>query len=307
MGDGEKRTTRTANSFSPCQITGFFVIHDRSNNPLKVGSTGAGVNLRHGVTTSVRISRSRRPRTKIAFNGKPLFHPIVSQNVIREQLLRSKESLTVEVDHESPLPMGCGYGTSGAGALSLSLALNEALGGKLTRLESAQIAHRAEVVHKTGLGTVTSAFYGGLGIRTRPGAPGIARIAKLAPPSNLRVVSGTFGPMSTSSILSNVHLKEQINQCGGGLVAAISKNPNADTFLTLSRKFAECLGLFSPRLRTTLTKLERNRVVSSMMMIGESVFTIVQKERVIEVSALIKSLGMTPIVSRIASTGARIL
>ncbi len=232
---------------------------------------------------------------------------MVSQNVIREQLLVSKDSLAVEVDHESPLPMGCGYGTSGAGALSLSLALNEALGGKLTRLESAQIAHRAEVTHKTGLGTVTSAFYGGLGIRTRAGAPGIAKVTRLTAPSNLRVVSGTFGPISTSRILSDVHLKEQINHCGKGLVAAISKNPNTDSFLTLSRKFAECLGLFSPRLRTTITKLERNRVVSSMMMIGESVFTIVQKQHVIEVSALIKSLGITPIVSRIASTGARLL
>src|SRR5712692_5973775 len=162
-------TVKTGLSFSPCQITGFFRIHDTPSDPLKIGSTGAGVNLQHGVTSSVRISRASRTKLAITFNDKPLANPVVSRAVVQEHLERSSEALRVTVSHKGILPMGCGYGTSGAGALSLSLALNEALGSNLSQVEAAQIAHRAEVKHRTGLGTVTSAFYGGLVIRTRPG------------------------------------------------------------------------------------------------------------------------------------------
>src|SRR5205807_8172634 len=142
-------TVKTGLSFSPCQITGFFRIHDTPGNPLKIGSTGAGVNLQQGVTTSVRISGASRTKLAISFNGKPLANPVVSRTVVQEHLERSSKTLRVNISHRGILPMGCGYGTSGAGALSLSLAVNEALGSHLSNIEAAQIAHKAEVKHMT--------------------------------------------------------------------------------------------------------------------------------------------------------------
>src|SRR3989442_12894078 len=211
--EGVILTVKTGLSFSPCQITGFFSIHDAAKDPLKIGSTGAGVNLQQGVTTSVRIGGASRTKLAISFNGKPLANPVVSRTVVQEHLARSSKTLRVNISHRGILPMGCGYGTSGAGALSLSLAVNEALGSHLSNIEAAQIAHKAEVKHMTGLGTVTSAFYGGLVIRTRPGAPGFAEVKKIIPPSSLRVVSGAFGPISTAGVLSNTCLKKRINLC----------------------------------------------------------------------------------------------
>jgi len=274
---------------------------------LKVGSTGAGVNLQHGVTTSVRISPASRTKLAISFNGKPLARPVVSQDVVAEHLGSSSEILRVTVSHRSILPMGCGYGTSGAGALSLSLALNEALGSNLSHVEAAQIAHRAEVKHRTGLGTVTSAFYGGLVIRTRPGAPGFARVKKIVPSSSMRVVSGAFGPISTARVLSNTGMKKRINLCAKGLVSLQVNGPETDTFVRLSLRFAGCLGLISPRLREAISRMQRRRIKSSMMMIGESIFTVVRKELVPEAKSTIKLAGLAPVVSKIAEHGAVVL
>jgi pantoate kinase len=203
--------------------------------------------------------------------------------------------------------MGCGYGTSGAGALSLSLALNEALGSNLSHVEAAQIAHQAEVKYRTGLGTVTSAFYGGLLIRTRPGAPGFAEVKKIIPSSSMRVVSGAFGPISTASVLSKIDLKRRINLCGRGLVSLQVRGPETNTFIRLSRRFADCVGIFSPRLREAIARMQQRRIMSSMMMIGESLFTVIRRELVPEAKSTIRLVGLTPVVSKIAAHGAVVL
>ena len=262
------------------------------------------MNLQQGVTTSVRISGASRTKLAISYNGKPLPHPVVSRAVVQEHLERSSKTLRVNVSHKGILPMGCGYGTSGAGALSLSLALNQALDSHLSNIEAAQIAHKAEVKYRTGLGTVTSAFYGGLLIRTRAGAPGIAEVKKIVPSSSLRVVSAAFGSISTASILSNNDLKKRINNCGRGLVSLQARNPEANTFMRLSRRFADCLGIFSPRLREAIARMQRKHIMSSMMMIGESFFTVVRRDLVPEAQATIKSAGLTPVVSKISGHGA---
>src|SRR2546428_2582212 len=295
---------KTGLSFSPCQITGFFRIHDTSGDPLKIGSTGAGVNLQQGVTTSVRISRASRTKLAISFNGKPLAHPVVSRTVAQDLLERSSEASRVTIAHRGILPMGCGYGTSGAGALSLSLALNEALGSNLSHIEAAQIAHKAEVKHRTGLGTVTSAFYGGLVIRTRPGAPGFAEVKKIIPSSSLRVVSGAFGPISTAGVLTDNGLRTQINLCGRSLVSLQIKGPETNTFIRLSRRFAHFLGILSLRLREAITSMQRGQILSSMMMIGESLFTVVGGDLVPKAKATIRSAGATPVTSKSSRNGA---
>jgi len=267
---------------------------------LKIGSTGAGVSLQQGVTTSVRISRASRAKLAISFNGKPLAHPVVSRAVVQEHLERSSETLRVNVLHKGILPMGCGYGTSGAGALSLSLALNQALGSYLSEIEAAQIAHKVEVKYKTGLGTVTSAFYGGLVIRTR-------EVMKIIPSSSLRVVSGAFGPISTAGVLTNSGLIKRINLCGRELVSLQVKSPETNTFIRLSRRFADCLGIFSPRLREAIASMQRGQILSSMMMIGESLFTVVGRDLVPKAKATIRSAGLIPVVSKISGHGAAVI
>src|SRR5207249_6821905 len=92
-------TLKTGLSFSPCQITCFFSIHDAAKDPLKIGSTGAGVNLQQGVTTSVRISGASRTKLAISFNGKPLADPVVSRTIVQEHLERSSKTSRVNISH----------------------------------------------------------------------------------------------------------------------------------------------------------------------------------------------------------------
>src|SRR5947199_19439 len=123
-------------------------------------------------------------------------------------------------------------------------------------------------------------------------------------PSSLRVVSGAFGRIPTAGVLTDSGLRKRINLCGRGLVSLQVRSPETDTFIRLSRRFADCLGIFSPRLRGAIANMQRRQITSSMMMFGESLFTIVRRDLVPEARASIKSAGLTPVVSKISQEGA---
>ncbi|OLD05912.1 MAG: hypothetical protein AUJ07_00415 [Crenarchaeota archaeon 13_1_40CM_3_53_5] len=296
-----------ATAFAPCQITGFFTIQDKAKNPLRVGSTGAGVNLEEGVTTTVSVTEASRSRTTITLNGNILPNPVVSKEVVRQYLHRDGRTWNVRVSHSCELPIGCGYGTSGAGALSLSFSLNQVLGESLTSFEAAAVAHQAEVTTKSGLGTVTSVFFGGVLVRLTPGSPGLARVTKTPISDSSRVVSGSLGPLPTRTALSNRRFANRVNTCGSGLVQMFRRQSNDTGFLLISRRFADCLGSASPRLKGLFRLGDEFGVVFSMMMIGESGFTIVSGRMVEEAARLMRVAGFVPRISRIANEGARLV
>ena len=303
----EMAASRSGLAFSPCYITGFFRIHDRSREESRIGSTGAGVNLHQGVTSKVSLRVASRHRLSVSLNGKHLKNPVVTGTVVSDYLKNDPRALNVTVTHLCELPTGCGYGTSGAGALSLSLALNEALGAPLSKIEAAKVAHVAEVRCKTGLGTVSSVFRGGFVVRVGPGTPGVGTVKSLSYPPTLRVVSASYGPISTRRILSNSRLKDRINRCSAGLVPKLLGQPSEASFLSLSRKFADCLGLVTPRLRKVLDMMDNIGIPSSMMMLGEAVFSIVPLRVAQRVAEVLKTVGLAPVVSRIPKAGARLL
>jgi pantoate kinase len=263
-----------------------------------------GVALDSGVTTRVKLRRTRHPSTVTSFNGHQLPTEAVSNNVARRYVELDGRSWQAEISHQSMLTSGCGYGTSGAGALSLSLALNEAMGLSLSTPEAAQIAHLCEVECRTGLGTVTSVFSGGLTVRTLPGAPGIGQVKKLSLPSSLRVVSASFGPISTRRVLADRDLKGAINSCGRLLIEEFLRDASYCNFMTLSRKFSNCVGLMSSRLRRVMNSLDSFGFKCSMMMLGESLFCILPREDVTRVEAILRSHGLTPVASTVAQMGA---
>lgn len=300
-------TTSQASAFSPCNITGFFRIHDSVRDPLRIGSTGGGVALEIGVTTRVRLRRTRHPRIIARFNGQQLTGRAVSTIVAGRYFEIDDRSWEAEITHKSEVGSGRGYGTSGAGALGLSLALNEAMGLSLSNAEAAQIAHVCEVERRTGLGTVTSAFSGGLTVRTTPGAPEIGKVRRFSLPPSLRVVSASFGPISTRRVLANLDLKKTINACGRALVERFLRESSYSNFMIISRKFSNCVGLVSSRLRRVMNALDSSGFNCSMMMLGESLFCLLPLEDVGSVEAIFRSHGLRPIVSRIARTGARLV
>jgi len=300
-------TTSQVSAFSPCNITGFFRIHDSARDPLRVGSTGAAVALATGVTTRVSLRRTRHPNIVARFNGQRLVDEAVSNEVARRYLELDGRSWQVRISHECRFPSGHGYGTSGAGALGLSLALNEVMGLSFSKPEAAQIAHLCEIQCKTGLGTIASVLSGGLTVRTVPGAPEIGQVRKLALPSSLRIVSGSFGPISTRRVLANHSLKKTINDCGRALIERFLQDVSYSNFMSISRKFSDCVGLISSRLGRAMNTLDSSGFSCSMMMLGESLFCLLPREEVSPVEAIFRSNELTPATSKVARSGARLI
>ena len=274
-----------ATAFSPAHITGFFQIFDQPKNPLFKGSRGAGVSLAKGVRTAVRVKESAKKSVEIRINRKPTETAEVSKSVVDAFLPLDGAKSELVIEHEIDVPIGCGLGSSGAGALSLALALNEALGLGLSRIEAAQIAHVAEVKHKTGLGTVIGETFGGIEIRVKPGAPGIGEVKSVPVADNYVVACLPLGPLSTRKALSDPKLSRLINEHGGKLVDELVAEPRVSKFLELSRRFAESTSLTSRRVRKILADAEGEGFVCSMAIFGETVFSIVRQD---EAEALLK-------------------
>jgi pantoate kinase len=235
---------------------------------------------------------------------------LVSRYVI--DMFRSylNENYRIVVDHWLDIPIGAGLGSSGAGALSLALALNELFDLKLSRMKATQIAHVAEVECKTGLGTVIAEAVGGLEIRVKPGAPGIGEIMQIPASDDYVVVYLYFGPILTNQVLSNKELRARINVFGGKLVEELVQKPTVDNFLTLSRTFAEHLGLISDRVAKVLRKMDKEGFTCSMAMFGESIFSVVEHKYLNNLLDLLQPfvpLKHNLIVSNIDFQGARVI
>jgi pantoate kinase len=301
---------REAKAFSPAHITGFFQICDRIENPLSKGSRGAGVSIRLGTTTKVRVEKSAKTHVHITINGNAASSALVSERVINSFLSLVEGNYKVLVDHDVEVPIGCGFGSSGAGALSLALALNHVFGLNLSRLEAAQLAHRAEVECNTGLGTVIAETFGGLEIRVKPGAPGIGEIESVPLNGDYIVISLSFGSIPTRGILTSEVSRRRINEVGGDFVNRLVRCPTVPNFMKLSRKFAEHVGLISKRLRTVLEETDSAGFMCSMAMLGETVFSIVKRKEIREIHKIFSKHATFQgdlIVAEIDTEGARLL
>jgi len=297
-------------AFSPGHITGIFRIHDQPEDPLKKGSWGAGVSLARGVTTRVHIRNSSRNSVQIRINGETTKSAKVSEHVTNAFLSHAKKKSNIIVDHNVDIPIGSGFGSSGAGALGLALALNEALNCDLSHIEAVQIAHIAEVDCKTGLGTVIAEASGGLEIRTKPGGPGVGDVRRIPVEKDYAVTCLSFGPISTGEVLTNEEFRQLINEFGGDLLGRLIAEPKPHVFMELSRKFAEHVGLISPRIRRILTETDSSDLTCSMAMLGETVFTLVERdnlEKLLPIFGRHASSEHNIIISEIDFQGARLL
>ena len=299
-----------ASAYSPSHITGFFEILDNSLQESTSGSLGAGVSLLKGVRTEVSLWKSTRPNVSIRINDKPTHQARVSAYVAHKYQGMVGEKYSVHVEHKFDVPIGTGFGTSGAGALSLSLALNAALKLELSNLEASQIAHEAEIASKTGLGTVIAESFGGLEVRLKAGSPGIGRIVEIPTNRGEEVYAVSFGPISTTHVLSTPWMRERINGHAHEFLWNLVDNPSASNLVQLSRKFSDGVGLATPRVKSLLSIFDSLSLPASMLMMGEGVFTILTRDDAKRVAAsLMERLpGSAFIVSSsIAPSGARVL
>ncbi len=275
----------SARAFSPSHITGIFVI-DIKRDAARSGSMGCGICLEDGAVTTVRAAEE----TTMKINGKVAEAPTTLTAI---KLLTSQ---LVLVDTTLKVPVGCGFGASGAGTLSTVLALNEVLSLNLTMNELSKAAHVAEVLNRTGLGTVTGEIFGGVVIRKKAGFP--FNIDKI-PCSGTAISWASFGEISTKSVLSDNLKKKTINKAGKLRLKELLKKPTLHNFFQQSRAFAKEIALASPKVMDAIEAVEAQGGLASQAMLGETVFALNDKGALSEFGEVN--------VSRISHAGAHLL
>jgi len=274
----------------PHRISGFFEIVDEINgtkidNPERIGSRGAGFNL------------SAVGRTKIKVNGLGKFDSHQIEIFINDEKVNEKaettyyiynyikklleNSVKITIFHNFDLPVGCGYGASGSGALGSIYGLNHVLNLRLSNIDKGKIAHIAEVVNRTGLGTVCGQLRGGLCILKEPGYPCVSESIKVS--RNLKIICCSFGMIHTKSILTDPVLNLKIKSAGRRAQKKLLQNKSIGSFIRASIEFVEeteileILGLYE--IEELVRRLNKLKILgASMNQLGRSVFAICKEE-----------------------------
>ncbi|MFX0211137.1 MAG: pantoate kinase [Candidatus Hodarchaeota archaeon] len=257
-------------------LTGIFEIRDSSTKLLEKGSRGAGLSINRGIVTTIRQTKNQK--TEIFFDGVEKSFPeaVVTKCVI-DFMLPDKHRYGLRIDHNFEIPLSSGYGASAAGALGTAFCINDIFDREKTELELFQIAHKAEVKTKSGLGDIIALYQGGIEIRLKEGAPGVGRTMSINSDEGWKVATINLGPLSTSEVLSNPQKRRLVNDAGRELVKQLISRPSFSHFLQLAQKFTQKVKLWSPRLRKCAENLP-NEIVWAQIMLGEGLFLFYQEE-----------------------------
>ncbi len=285
----------------PHRISGFFEIVDeingkKINNPEKVGSRGAGFNLNSFGTTEIRLEESddkEDASNKIFINNIELNENAETSNyVLKFCLHNQKKYYDIKIFHKFDLPVGCGFGASGSGALGCIYGLNHLLDLHLTSYEKARIAHIAEVVNRTGLGTVCGLLGGGLSILLEPGYP--CSFKQINVSTDLIVICGSFGEIHTKSILNDPQLNHNIKNAGKKALNRLLIDPNLRNFVRISYQFVLDSNILTildlNEIEELLKNLNNLNIIgASMNQLGRSIFIFCHKTSEKEVQEVLNS------------------
>ena len=118
----------------------------------------------------------------------------------------------VKIDHELDVPIGAGFGISAACALGTALGIAKILELNITFNKAASMAHLAEIEMQSGLGDVVAEVNGGITLRLKEGAPGVALTDKMLLNilmKDLYVICKSLGGIETSEIIGDPNHKEK--------------------------------------------------------------------------------------------------
>jgi len=257
-------------------LTGIFEIRDESNNILEKGSRGAGLSINRGVQTTIRQNQSNK--LEVYFNGQRQNHSdTVITNCVLDLMVPNEERSNIIIEHDFEVPLASGFGASAAGALGTAFALNDIFSLNKSDLELYQIAHKAEILTKSGLGDVIGLYQGGLEIRYREGAPGVGKIMPMNNSECWGVATVHLGSLQTSKILTNPQGRKVINSAGKELISDLITNPEFSNYIQLARKFTKNAGLWSRRLQDIAKSIPKG-IFCAQIMLGEGLFLFFREE-----------------------------
>lgn len=273
----------------PHRISGFFEIVDKQNgilieSPEKIGSRGAGFNVSGVGKTAIsykKLEKEEESQCTIYINEEKLDKKAETSYFIYDYIKNLiNYPINVKIEHNFDLPVGCGYGASGSGALGTIFGLNKLLNLGLTNFGSGRIAHIAEVVNKTGLGTVCGQLGRGLCILKEPGYP--CNYERLQNPNDILVLCGTFGKIQTKSILSDDKLSSNIKEAGKLALDKLLLEPHYENFIKISFQFVEDTDIMEildlNKTKELLNDLFKSDIIgASMNQLGRSVYAFCKK------------------------------
>ena len=297
----------TSTAFSPGHVTGIFAPARPEKNILRRGSIGAGFSISSGITTTTRAYEAKLKGFSISVDSIRVQNAPVSSYVAGYYLNLIDQPIFLQINHSTKIPIGFGLGSSGAAALSLSYALNDSLKMGFSKVQAAQVAHCAEIVCKTGLGTVAALYVGGYEIRLKPGAPGKGLMFRKELENYVATIL-CISPLLTKTILSKqVTNKGGKKYCSRELLNRLKSMDDIDEFLDASFTLANSLGLTDGVCNGPIKALKSEGFKCSVALFGETVFTIIRRERAEEVRACLNKFGGTIIEANIDLTGARMI
>ncbi len=300
--------------FTPAVISSLFEAHVVSEDgvpiadPLRVGARGGGMALTAGIRTYVKVKPKSGPISiEVRINGEPsdakTTRTAVSMVLERFGVL---DGIRIIVSHWLDVPTGAGFGTSASGAMGAALALSAALGRPLPIVEASRMAHVADVLSSTGLGTAEGLVAGGIGLVTEPGALWIGRFERIPFNHSLYVVSLYFGPIEKSSILGSPDILERVNKAGAEAMRRIMSDPRPEVLLREARRFAELSGIGDHELLSIADEMTAAGAIGATQnMIGRAVHAVVHRKRLSAVVKVASEYGNSLIVSRIYDGGPR--
>jgi pantoate kinase len=285
----------------PHRISGFFEIVDEINgnkieNPVKIGSRGAGFNLNAFGATEIIFEESKnidRQSCEIYIDGQKLNEKAETTNYIFNYMKKYiSQPFKLNIYHKFDLPVGCGYGASGSGALGTVFGLDSLFNLKIPYIEKGKIAHIAEVVNRTGLGTICGQLGGGLSILKEPGYPCVFK--RINTPNDIKVICGTFGMIHTKSILTDPILNRKIKDSGKVALTKLISNPNINSFIKASIDFVydtDILNILNlQEIKRLMEDLNKLKILgASMNQLGRSIFAICKKSHLNQAMEIFES------------------
>lgn len=275
---------KEARVFIPGHATCFFSPRF-TDDPLTTGSLGAGFCTKLGtlVTLKSHPDANNTIRAYFASSLRNLAPELVDAHVSRTAaelyLERSEIAAYVELHMDLDFPVGIGLGASACGALGTAMSLNE-IYSTLDAAEIHQLAHVAEIIHRTGLGDVIAQISGGFETRITAGAPGIGEVIRHDGIST-DVLIFSHGPMSTSPVLKSQSFQSIAESLGKELLRQFLAEPSASQAAKLGRVFAEKTGLLTETVRESLEYAVKSGYPDgSMVLIGNTTFLFVDDSEI---------------------------
>lgn len=219
------------------------------------------------VDKKVEVEVEKSQKTEIYFNKEKINFPTVSYVI--DKLV----NCPVLVSIESPLPLGYGFSISGASALATASALNKLFNLKKTKSELSKIAHVAEIVNHTGLGSVGTQITGGFLLKTKPGLP-VSAIKLPFVGQKLYVV--IIDRLLTPSILQDKKRIQKVNAVTDFYLQKLKNNKSLqlEDVIDASFDFVTKTGLLrNKRVISVIEKIRKPGGHATMAILGKVIIT----------------------------------